>query len=705
MPPLDESTAARIGAKINVNCMNFALYLAHATRQYLINFLSNQYFFKITLPLAPSESQSEWGAFITEQLNRPLRKSQEYFQLHCDKWGAVVAHGLGPITWRDSDRWLPEFVAIEDLRVATDTKCDFRNLEWYGERKVWTPGELLEEAFGPDSKWEKKEVMRILRAKKNVNWDFPPNSYDYESQPEKFYELAKQDGAWYAGDAMPAIPLWHFTFKDETDPDNAGWFRLIVPAEGATGVSDTKFLWRSERPVARHWNNLLHVQYGDLNIKRPALYKSVRSLGFELMEPCYWENITLSRALQHVHDNFNVWFRSTDPADKARGQVQEFAFASVIKPGLSVVPDSERHQIDNSLLESLLGQLTQKMQQAASTYTQQIDTGTKKEQTAFETSVKLQQVNAMLGGLMLKAFKQEQAVGEEICRRFCISNSSDLDVQLFQKRCKRAGIPRRFLNVEQWDIEPVTQLGMGNPMIAQATATQLVDKIGMFEPEAQQEIKHDFVVAVTGDSRRAARWVKLGVGNQINNAQRDAQAMFGTLMQGVPVPPREGLSPIDQIEAILPLLAGKIHLIEQRDNMATPSEVQGLQAVFNYLNMLVQQLGQDPSQKERVAKYGNDLKELSNLAKGLAQRGAEARAKRNGNGDPAAMAKVQAAAAMNAVKLRSKQASDSQKLRHKEMSFRQQQQHKAIETEHEMALESERAGAELAHSRLRSVEE
>lgn len=651
VPPLSAEEAKKLGIKINVNWGELMTLLAAARRQYRTAFFSNQHFFNVTLPLAPAQYQSEWGAFISDQINRPMKRSLKYFQLDESTFAAVVCHGIGPRLWYHSDPWCPDYVAIEDLRIPTDTTMDFENLEWFAVRRIYTPGELLNEAFKPGSTWDKKAVANILRAKKEINWDYAPNHYDWDSEPEKFAELVKQDGGWYASDAMPGIPLWHFYFSDNTDRDNAGWFMCVVPAVGTTGAKDDQFLWKSEKPVAEKWQHLLHCQFGDLSNKAPFLYHSVRSLGFALMEPTFYTNLTRCRLLQHIHDNFNIWLRTTDPIEKARAQIQEFSNLGMLRAGVSVVPQSERHQIEADLVEMGMSQLKQLQQEASSSYTQSIDTGTQREQTAFETNVKIQQVNSMMSGLLLKAFTYETFFYEEICRRFCRPKSSDPDVKKFQERCARAGIGKQWLDVDQWDVQPVTPLGMGNPTVAQAAAKQLLEILPLLDPTAQQEAKHEIVLTITNDARKAARWVPLGKGRGVTDGQRDAQGMFGTLMQGVPVPPREGLPAIDQVEALLPLMAGKIVMMDKRDNMGTPEEIAGLQTVAQYVSTLIQQIGQDKNEKARVKQYGDALGKLMNQVKALSQRGTEARAKQDGNGvDPAVMAKIQSLLMQSKVK-------------------------------------------------------
>lgn len=665
-PPLSPEMAKKLKLGINVNWGELMVLLAHARLQYLSAFWSSQGFFQVTIPTAPSEHQSEWGAAITEFINNKMRTSLSYFELHRSRWSGVVCHGIGPQTWHTTDRWKPRYLAIEDLRIPTDTTLDFdENLGWFAARHLYTPFELVDYATNPRSPntkfWERKKVFSILKTYKNTNFDYAPNAYDWETTPEKLAELVRQDGGFYSADAMPKIPLWHFYFKDWDADGNEAWFMRIVPEQGSVkGTPDVdKFLWTNDAPIARSWKEILHCQFGDLNFKSPFMYHSVRSLGFALLEPCFYTNLTRCKMLQHLFDQFNVWLRITDPVDKARAALQEFANFSVLKTGVSVVPSQERHQVDGQLVEMALSQLKQLQQEASASYTQESDTGTKKEQTAFETSVKLQQVNAMMGGLLMTAFVYA-GTGEypEICRRYCLQQSGDPDIQDFKQFCAKIRIPRKYIDHRLWRIDALSPIGSGNPTLAQANVKQLMEMRPAYDATAQQEILHEATLILTNDPRKAARWVPLGTGRGMTNSQRDAQSMFGTLMQGAQIQPREGLSASEQIETLLPLMGQVIQKIQQRDNVGTPDEIAGLSTVGNYIGTLIQQLSQDKEMAQAVKQYGDILGKLGNEVKALAQRGEEMRAQQQQQqgGDPKAAAAVQATMMKTAIQVKGKQA-------------------------------------------------
>ena len=265
VPQMSPEECKKLGLKISVNWGELMVLLSQARRQYMSAFWSQQNFFRVRIPEAPDDRQSEWEAGITEKLNRIMRRSLEYFEVHRSKWAAVAAHGIGPTQWRKRDHWRPDFLAIEDLRIPTDTTLDFQNLNWFATRHIYTPFELLNDAFNNKKKnpWNTRAVGDILKNYKQINFQDASTAYDWETTPEKLAELVKQDGGYYASDAMPGIPLWHFYFEDNTEEDNRGWFLRIVPEQGTVRgtPSNDAFLWESDQPVAPNWKQLLHCQY------------------------------------------------------------------------------------------------------------------------------------------------------------------------------------------------------------------------------------------------------------------------------------------------------------------------------------------------------------------------------------------------------------------------------------------------------------
>lgn len=695
-PFLDDSTAKKWKLDVNFNCGEAPVLAAHARRQYDNAMLGSQNYFKVTLPLAPEEKKSGWGAFITNKINQLMKRSEEYTCLKEYQFASVVAHGIGPQIWRNEEDWLPDYVAVEDFRVPTDTKTSFKDLPWFAERHNYTPGELAQKVFGKnaDPRWKKNDIQKILAEYDNLNYE-PSGNTNWITLPEKRAELWKQNLGYFSSDAVPSIALWHFWYYDDSDPRDCYWKICVVPdwGEGAPrGAKEPVLLYDSgDKPFARELARIINVQFGDLNTKAPFLYHSVRSLGFLLMEPCFWNNLALCRQLQYLMESFNPWFRVEDPADRARVQKIDLAGQSILEKGVSIVPNTERHHVEPQLIDSVMAKLKQLQSEASQTYTQSTDTGTAREQTAFETRVKLSSVNAMMTGLLGRAFRKETHAQREICRRFCLRKSSNLDAQEFQKACEREGIPPVWINVEHWEIEPEMPMGAGNPTMAMTMVEQELKLWPMLSTLAQSELIHEAIEVYSNDPRKAERWQPIGRDLALSQGKEYAAAMFGTLMTGVPPPIRDGVPPADLIEVWLGMMAGVVHQIEQTDNVGTPQEVRGLKVVALETSEQIRKLAQVKADKQKVKQYGEALGELTNLIKAFEQRQQEAAQKQNGQIAPEAIAKAQATTMLAGVKARTSEASVQQKLRHKEIAFQQKQRQTSV-----------KGGTDLLHQHVRT---
>jgi len=643
VPPCSEDVATKMNLRVNVNWGEAAVLAWHGRRQYNNAFLKPSRFFKIALPEAPAEKKGDWERFMTKKANRPLKRSKQFIGLIQAKHAGVVAHGIGAQIWEKKDGWLPKFVAVENLRVPTDTRTDLSNLSWFAIRVPYTPGELADKVFGEHKQkgWNKPAIRKILDESKDRNYEDP--QYNWADQPEKMAELYKQNGHFYSGDAVPAINLWHLYFEDQTDGENKGWRLRVLPDQEVKGLAEkTVFLFDDgDTSVADELSEILHIQFGDLSAKPPFLYHSVRSLGFLLMEPCFFTNLMRCRLVQHVFENFNILFRTSDPAGRARAQKIELFDRSFIPDGVGIVPQSERHQIDPNLLNAAMAQLRQLMQEASSSYTQETDSGQRKEQTAYETAVKMNMVNAMLSGLLFHAFVQETFAYREIGRRLCIAKTKDKDAIRFQKECLEYGIPPEFMDVDQWDIEPEVPIGAGNPVVEQAQIKELMQARPLFNPVAQQEILHNFTSIVTDDPKTAERLVPLDTGREISDAFTYAQLSFPVLMMGQPVSPRPELNVTEQIEVYIGMSAGIITRILKNGGNAVEHEIVGLRMVEAQIKQLLGRLAQDPSARQKVKQYEDQITKLFNEVKGFEQRLQEKmKAEENPQMDPKVQAKI-----------------------------------------------------------------
>lgn len=669
-PPYTQAEAEENKVQWNVNWGEGADLLLQGREQLENAHLSTDFAFTVRLPDAPKSQQSRYGQKITKLTNRLLRKSRPYFHTQRSKWGSVILHGTGAQMWQDEWTWRPHFIGIDDLLIPTDTELPLENLNHFAVRRRMSPGQLFRKTFGRpehmrDPAWNLKTVQKVLSQYKDVNQN--QNSWNWAEQPEKMAELWKQNAMYYETDAVPTIWMWDFFFQEDDNPKPC-WYRKIlldndcVPGRGAQGVDDpVVYLYDSKKKYADTLDQVLHIQFIDGNNVPPFMYHSCRGLGLRLHDSVQAMNRLRCQFMQKVFEDMMLLFRAADPVDRSRlDKIYLGMNYGIIPDGLNFVTREQRYTPDARLVEMQMQSLKQLIGEGSQQYTQDIDTGTNKERTATEVSALLNQTTRLTGSMLNLSYMQETFAYEEICRRLTLRNSPDWEVRRFQNDCIEAGIPLKWLDAARWEIEPVRVLGSGSTQLEQAQAQALLQVRPMLNPQAQQEVMHDYVFAITHDPKRANRLAPLDGQPQVSDTQHDTELAFGAIMSGSLVTPKPGVVPVEAAGTTIRLMAMTVQRIMQTDGVGTPQDVMGLQNAAKYASAFIQQLAQDKTAKETVKKLGDALQEIMNLVKAMAQRQEEAR-KQQGM-DPELMQKLQAQQAADQQKLATNEKLAQQKL-------------------------------------------
>lgn len=693
-PPYSKQEEEANKIQINVNFNEGAQLLLQAREQYENAFLSTSNFFTVKVPDAPKSKRDYYGGIITREINKVLKTSRQAFSyLHTQrsKFGGIVLHGVGAQMWEDQWKWLPFYIGIEDLLIPTDTELTMENLTHYAVRRRITPGSLYRKTFGAgenrDPGWDMSAVSKILDDYKDLNQN--QNNWNWAQHPEKMQELIKQNVIMYDVDSVPKVGLWDFYYQDDK---TAKWHRcMMLDSDCAmTGsrnneTNPTKFIYKREEPFADSLDRILHLQFGDGNNKPPFMYHSIRSLGWMLFDVVSLMNRLRCQFTQKVFEDMMLMIRALDPADRSRlDQIDIGPNRMILPDGLSFVTNDQRYKIDGNLVQALSANFKQLMGEFSSSYTQDIDTGTDKERTAFEVQALLSQTAKLTGSMLNLAYIQEAFAYQEIARRLTLKKSPDFTAKKFLNRCKEQGVPEKWMDSVRWEIEPERVLGNGNPQIEFAQAKALLDIRPLLSPEAQQMVLHKYVFGVTRNAKLAYELAPPEGGPKVTDSVHDSELAFAALMQGVPITPKPGLNPIEVTETILRLMAQEIQKIDQKRAMATPEQIDGLINAAGYAQQFIMLLSQDENEKQRVKMYGDALGNIMNRVKQFAQQITQAASQQNGNGqggiDPETQMKIQGKMLETQAKLMSKNAADQQKMVQKNKAFAADEQRKNLAT-------------------------
>lgn len=707
--PYTPAEVEKYQIQINVNWGGLNKKTQDANRQINNATLHIGQFFTATSRGGKAEKRDDYGIKFTANLHIPLKRGEsgkKHYFLIRNRNASLTLHGLGPMIWMNDYGWVARNVALEDLLIPTDTWIDFSNLSHFAVNLYLTAGELFDMTHGEKTQtgWDKEAIHKIFDA---LRVNIPnSDSRTWVENPEQMVELFKQNRCAIDSDKIPRVRLRLFLFQDKKSKK---WFRRILLRENVgTVAAKDGFLFKSDTPFADNLNHILHVQFGDNVLNAPLKYHSVRGIGTMLYSPEECSNRMMCQYVQHVFESLMTWFRISDPVDHARLKSIVLRQYGILEDGLSVVPQSDRHQIDPGLVESVLSKFRQIMSENSSSYVQDINDGTSKERTAKEVSVMVSSVNTMVSGTLQGVYLQEGFYFEEVVRRFLNKNSSDAEVKEFQKACKRDGIPDELMVPDNWIIEPEKVLGGGDRMAAQEEANALLSQSQRFDPSKQRIILRKWTVATTNDPSMGNLLVPDAPPDATDGTMA-AEVRFGTLMNGTSVHLVEGIDQTGYVESMLGMLTASVERIKQTDNMGTPQDIAGFSAVIQDIQNHINLLAADEANNERVKQYGDHLGQLVNDIKGFAQRQQQAQesAAAQSQQNPEAIAKAEATAMLaklkaeiDSSKAAQKMEQSAQKEKQKAIAFELQEARKNMEFTANLSREEIQHRQDLAHKRM-----
>lgn len=719
-PPYTDQEEKDNHIQVNVNWGEGSDLLLQARQQFESAFLTTGNFFTVKVPDAPVSKRNDYSDIITAEANNILKRSksaQYYMHTQREKWGSVALHGKGAQMWEDDQKVIPYFIPVCDLLIPTDTPITLEGLTYFAARRRMKPKQLYRKTFGMgknvDPGWDLNTVGKILSSMKDVNQEL--SNWNWSEQPERMVQLWKQNKTWYESDSPPSVWLWDFYYQKE-DTSDSSWQRVVildkdcVPGKINNTETPLRFVYQRDRPFAENLSHILHVQFNDGNNVPPFNYHETRGLGQRLFDTVHMMNRLRCQLTQKVFEDMMMLFHVNDPVDKGRlDKIYLGMMYGAIPDGLTFVRREERYSPEWDAVEMLMSNYKQLMGESTQGYTQDIDTGTKKERTAFEVNALLNQTTKLTSSMLNLAYLQETFAYQEICRRLSLTETHDFDAKKFQAACAERGVPKKWMDPQRWQIESERVMGSGNQQIEMAQAQALMSVRPLMNPEGQQRVLSKYVFSVTHDPKVVQELAPYDASPHVTDTMHDTELVFGTLMQGNPVTPKPGLNPIEVIETMLKLMTNTVQQIMQSGGVGNPQQVQGLGNCEQYVSSFIQILAMDQSQKQRVTEYGKALGKIMNMVKAFAQRQQQQAAQQNGKSqiDPETIAKIQSDMAVVKEKIHSKELANQQKLRHSEMKFQADQRRANMKALGDISMNAAKtaAQAEATKKKMTSFKE
>lgn len=710
-PPFDQAMAEQNGIKINVNFLEGTVLSHDARAQFYGAFLKPGQYFTLQTDMGPQHKQSQRSMIVTDQMNKVMKKSMNYFETFRSKIAMLVLHGIGPSTWKNRDCWCPDAGAIADIGIPANTLLTMKNLPFFYIYRSFTLPELIRLTKGPrvDKGWNMKLVNDCIRWIDKEMMQLMGSNWPEIWSPEKTEQRVKGDDGFYAGDECPTVDCFDFYFWNDDDKVQ-GWNRRIILDSWSTpqasgGVpamtrrndmdfSRNQFLFNSgSRKYASRMSEIASFQFADLSAVAPFQYHSVRSLGYLLYAVCHLQNRMRCKFSESVFEGLMNYYRVKTLDDVERAIKVDMVNRGFIDETIDFVKQEERWNVDKELVEMGMMQNAETINKNSSAWTQAPSAGNKPgdRKTRMQVMAELNQTTALVASAFNQAYQYQEYEYREIARRFFRKDSADIDVIEFRNNCLKRGVPANALVPEAWDVQSTRVMGAGNQTLQFTIAQQLLNMRNLFDPEPQREILREATFAITGDADKAARWCPEQP-VKISDSVHDAQVSMAALMMGLPVATKTGQNHKEYVQTYLVELGQLVQQAQQQGGMASAEQIKGFQNVAQAIQQHLQIISQDPEEKAFVTAANKALMKIMNLVKAFAQRLAammkkqqQQQAQQNGDGGKAAAAiinaqtKAQISKSSHAQKTAQRQISFEQEQRQKQIAFENEQHHQGLE--------------------------
>lgn len=665
-------------------------------------------FFRLRLKAGSQEKREEWSMAATEIANcimKDGKSGKKHLHLMKNRNSQLVLHGVGAMVWLNDYEWLPRFAPLDDLLIPTDAPQEFSDgLGHFGLNMKLSAAELVKLTSGPavDKGWNKTFVRQIVKDLKDVK-TLAENPDDW-NDPEKCESLFKQHAVYLSSDAVPKVKLTYFFYQN---PDTFKWHRMIILRDtGSKERYGNQFVYDgSETSFADDVDQIIHVQYGDGNVVAPLKFHSTRGLGVLLYGPVEIMNRLRCQLTQHAFESLMAMLRVQDRSDRDRPKVLQLQGYAVLEEGISFVPPEERHQANPVLVDNVMAQNKQLLAQSSTSYTQEIDNGTRKEQTLGEAQMKLQSANKVVAGMLGSIYTQEKFYYTEVLRRFMKPVPTDEDVKSFQNKCAAAGIPKELLKPELWYVDVEQVFGAGDQTLAIQEVTALMSIIAQLDPTSKRTVLRKYISTITRNHDLGRQLVpedeKSG-----SKGQMAAEEVWPTLMMGMEVAFREGIEHEDYVLTMVNFMAKTVDRIQQTDQMGTPEDIIGLQMVNQDVEAHLQFMAQDPNNKAFVGAMHKAIGKMMNDVRAFAQRQQQALQAQQAQQDQSAQAESQAKVESTVMQAQTKNqiAVEQARLKAelKKLEHAQEMQQKADEHALNMEIQSQSARVDIASKQAKT---
>ena len=444
--------------------------------------------FDVQTSYGTADQRVEYSRTMSAEADRILKDSKVWdYTMQLSIWDMVL-HGCGPMMFEDTHQVLPTGFLCDDLKVPENAKSDTEFWDACAILATYYPPQLYnfirDEQAAKSVGWNVEHTQKVIAGAMNLrvahsnvnNWVF-------------WQQQLKNNAMSYYDDAL-VCRVAHVYWKEF----DGRITHCIVELKGGNG-DKVDFLFRS---VGRYknFNEAIHPMYWDHG--NAGYHHSVTGLGVKMYSAMVTQNRMLCNGVDKAMAP-KILFKPTTAESSQKFSLNSFGDYGVLSPGFDWQQTGVAGLMNDVL--AMNGVIQKTMDSNLSSYRQPVREKTGNPTTAAEYVGEAEKESALGRTQFNRYYRQLDTLYEEIFRRLCNPNSSDIRAQEFQKRCDKAGCPPEARGRIE-SVRAVRIVGQGSVFMRRQTLQQAWGLIGPACPEdGRQNLQDDLIASFFGQSQ------------------------------------------------------------------------------------------------------------------------------------------------------------------------------------------------------------
>jgi len=556
-----------------------------------------------------ANDSERYSRIVTDEFDKLQKKDGSFDYMMQLSQHEMVLYGTGPMVFEDNTDWRCRPMKSADLLVPEGTKSNSEDWEMCVVRSQYQAHELYkfirnEKAAG-DAGWTVKTAKKAIM---NAYPDTMGSSHSWEQHQQ---ELRNNDLSYSSRcDVISVAHVFYREFQTDENPEGA-ISHCIIDERG----DGREFLFRKLNRFSG-WNEVVHPMYYD---KGDGQHHSVKGMGVKMYASLELKNRLKCCLVDAAMARTTIHLQPTSPSDLNRMNVVQMGPYSVIPSGYNVTQTNSAGVLDAPL--AVERELEGLMQANLSQYRQRLEKGGNPRTATEIEAISAQQ--SVLGKTQLnRYYAQLDVLFAERYRRAVNPNltkemAGGMDALEFQKKCIDRGCPRECLDKIEI-VQSTRTAGRGSAMERRAISNSLMNIVGMLPEGGRKKVIEDHVASLAGYHSLGRYYPMPEEDIDTQEQQQEAARENALFKSGAVIPIAGGDNHAVHTEVHLQAAAEAIQAAQQGAGDLTEIAAY-MQQIIDHVYGHLQELEKDPTRKELIDIYGQQLKEIEKVSEELMQ--------------------------------------------------------------------------------------